>query len=100
MCIPTTIVLNTLLKKVKSLIKNMAKIVERLSHDCYLQPGKANVVVDSLSRMTMGSVSSVDEYKKDLVKDVHRLALVGDWNILKNVVLWSVITPNHLLWWR
>ena len=32
-------------------------------------PGKANVVVNALSRMIMGS-----EAKKDLVKDVHRLA--------------------------
>ena len=35
-------------------------------------PGKANVVVDALSRMIMGS-----EAKKDLVKDVHRLATLG-----------------------
>ena len=33
-------------------------------------PGKANVVADALSRMTMGSVSHIDEAKKDLVKDV------------------------------
>ena len=36
-------------------------------------PGKDNLVADALSRMTMGSVSYVDEAKKDLVKDVHRL---------------------------
>ena len=35
---------------------------------------KANVVEDALSPMTMGSVSHVGERKKDLVKDVHRLA--------------------------
>ena len=35
-------------------------------------PGKANVVVNALSRMIMGS-----EAKKDLVKDVHRLARSG-----------------------
>ena len=40
-------------------------------------PGKANVVADALSRMTMGSVSHIDEAKKDLVKDVHRLARLG-----------------------
>ena len=38
--------------------------------------GKANVVADALSRMTMGSVSHVEE-EKDLVKDVHRLARLG-----------------------
>ena len=38
---------------------------------------KANVVADVLSRMTMDNVSHVDEVKKDLVKDVHRLARLG-----------------------
>ena len=40
-------------------------------------PGKANVVADALSRMTMGNVSLIDEAKKELVKDVHRLARLG-----------------------
>ena len=38
---------------------------------------KANVVADALSRMIMGNVSNVEEEKKELVKDVHRLARVG-----------------------
>ena len=37
-------------------------------------PGKENVVVDALSRLSMGSVSYVNEKIKELVKDVHRLA--------------------------
>ena len=40
-------------------------------------PGKANVVMNALSCMTMGSVSHVDEDNKDLVKDVHRLDWLG-----------------------
>ena len=40
-------------------------------------PGKANVVADGLSRMTVGSVSHVEEAKKDLVKDVYRFARLG-----------------------
>ena len=40
-------------------------------------PGKANVVEDTLNRMTIGSVSQIEESKKDLVKDVHRLARLG-----------------------
>ena len=40
-------------------------------------PDKANVVADALSRMTMGCVPHVEESKKDLVKDVHRLARLG-----------------------
>ena len=42
----------------------MARIIERLLHECSLQPVKANVVADALSRMTMGSVSNVEEEKK------------------------------------
>ena len=39
--------------------------------------GKANVFADTLSRMTMGSVSHLDEAKKDLARDVHRLDWLG-----------------------
>ena len=40
-------------------------------------PGEANMVEDSLSRMSMGSVAHVKEGKKEIVKDVHRLARLG-----------------------
>ena len=40
-------------------------------------PDKANVFADAPSRRTMGSVSYMDEAKKDLVKEVHRLARLG-----------------------
>ena len=40
-------------------------------------PGKANVVADALTRMTMGSVSLIDEDKKDLANKVHRLSRLG-----------------------
>ncbi|WMV41874.1 hypothetical protein MTR67_035259 [Solanum verrucosum] len=36
--------------------------------------GKANVVADALSRLSMGSVAHIDEDKKELVQNVHRLA--------------------------
>ena len=39
--------------------------------------GKANVVADAFIHMTMGSVSYVDERKKDLVKGVHILTRFG-----------------------
>ena len=39
--------------------------------------GKANVVADALSRLAMGSVSNVEEKRKELVKDVHRLSRLG-----------------------
>ena len=35
------------------------------------------MVVDALSYMTMGSVSHLDEAKKDLAREVHRLATFG-----------------------
>ncbi|KAH0729411.1 hypothetical protein KY289_000599 [Solanum tuberosum] len=40
-------------------------------------PGKANVVADSLSRLSMGSTAHIEEGKRELAKDVHRLALLG-----------------------
>ncbi|WMV29771.1 hypothetical protein MTR67_023156 [Solanum verrucosum] len=40
-------------------------------------PDKANVVADALSRLSMGSVAHVDDERKELVRDVHRLARLG-----------------------
>ncbi|WMV32620.1 hypothetical protein MTR67_026005 [Solanum verrucosum] len=39
--------------------------------------GKANVVDDALSRLSMGSTTHFEEDKKELAKDVHRLARLG-----------------------
>ena len=36
--------------------------------------GKANVVVDALSRLSMGNTTNLEEEKKELAKHVHRLA--------------------------
>ena len=43
----------------------------------FYHPAKANVVENALSHMTIGSVSHIDEAKKDLVKDLHRLYWLG-----------------------
>ena len=43
----------------------------------HYHPGKANVVADALSRLSMGSVAHVEEERKELVKDVHRFARLG-----------------------
>ena len=40
-------------------------------------PGKANVVVDALSRLSMGSNTRVEEEKRELAKDVHIHACIG-----------------------
>ena len=36
--------------------------------------GKPNVVDDALSRMIMGSTTHVEDEKKELIKDIHKLA--------------------------
>ena len=43
----------------------------------HYHPGKANVVADALRRLSMDSVAHFEEERKDLVKDVHRLARLG-----------------------
>ena len=39
--------------------------------------GKANVVFDALSRLSMRSTMHVNEEKRELAKDVHKLACLG-----------------------
>ena len=39
--------------------------------------GKENEVADALSHLTIGNVYHVEEAKKDLVKDFHKLAYLG-----------------------
>ena len=43
----------------------------------YYHLGKANVVADALSQLSMDSVSHIDYDKKDLVKEAHQLARLG-----------------------
>ena len=43
----------------------------------HYHPSKANIVADALSKLSMGSVAHVDDERKELVKDVHRLARLG-----------------------
>ncbi|KAH0652933.1 hypothetical protein KY289_030611 [Solanum tuberosum] len=38
---------------------------------------KANVVADALSRLSMGSMAHIEDKKKELVRDMHRLARLG-----------------------
>ena len=54
-------------------------------------------MADAFSIMTTGSVAHVLDYKKELVKEVHRLASwVFEYKILQIEVLLFIITPNHL----
>ena len=43
----------------------------------HYHPCKENVVPDALSRLSICIVSHVDEERKELLKDVHRLARLG-----------------------
>ena len=43
----------------------------------YYNLGKANVLFDAIIRLSMGSVAYIEEQRKELVKDVHRLARFG-----------------------
>ncbi|WMV08817.1 hypothetical protein MTR67_002202 [Solanum verrucosum] len=43
----------------------------------HYHPGKAKVVADALSRLSMGSVAHIKVERKELAKDVHRLARLG-----------------------
>ena len=43
----------------------------------HYHPGKANVVANALSRMSMGSTTQIEDEKKELAKEVHRLARLG-----------------------
>ena len=40
-------------------------------------PSKAHIVADTLSRMTIASVSPLDKAKSDLAREVHRLDILG-----------------------
>ena len=40
----------------------------------FYNSGKANVVADALSQLSMRSMSHIDDEKKDLVKEVQQLA--------------------------
>ena len=64
--------------------------------------GKANVIANALSQMTMGSVSHIDEAKKDLSKEFHRLARLGVSDIpwfhgIINTFSLSLVCPKVFL---
>ena len=40
-------------------------------------PGNVTVLADALSTLCMGCVAHVEEKRNELVKDVHKLALLG-----------------------
>ena len=61
----------------------------------HYHPGKANVVADALSRMRMGSTTHVEDDKKVLVKNIHRLARLGVKLTLLVGVFQFFLVVNH-----
>ncbi|KAH0644862.1 hypothetical protein KY284_032746 [Solanum tuberosum] len=57
--------------------RNWLELLKDYDMSVLYHPGKANVVADALSRLYMGSVAHVEDEKKDLVREVHRLAQLG-----------------------
>ena len=57
--------------------RRLLELLKNYDMSVLYHPNKATVVADSLSHIIMDSVSHVEESKKDLVKDVHRLARLG-----------------------
>ncbi|WMV58725.1 hypothetical protein MTR67_052110 [Solanum verrucosum] len=52
--------------------------------------GKTNVVVDALSRLSIGSVAHIEDDKEELVRDVHRLAWSHqDYRDLREIYWWN-----------
>lgn len=45
--------------------------------DILYHPRKANVVADALNRKSMGSLASTPPEKKEIVRDIHKLASLG-----------------------
>ena len=57
--------------------RRLLEVLKDYDMSVLYHPDKANVVVDSPSRMTMGIVSHLDEAKKELTRELHRLARLG-----------------------
>ena len=64
----------------------------------HYHPGKANVVADAPSKLSMGSVAHVEEKSKELVKDVHRLACLGVRLMSISDSGLIVLNEKNLLW--
>ena len=63
----------------------------------HYHPGKANVVVDALSRLSMGSVAHVEDSKKKLAQEVHQFARLGIRLVdIKEGDIWVQSSSEHL----
>ncbi|XP_055826396.1 uncharacterized protein LOC129894778 [Solanum dulcamara] len=60
-------------KKLKELKEQLGELLEK----GFIRPGKASTVADALNTVSIKSVIHVDEGKRYLIWDVHRLARLG-----------------------
>ena len=57
--------------------ERVVKVLKGYDMSFLYHSGKANVVADSLSMLSMGSTAHVEEEQRELARDVHRLACLG-----------------------
>ena len=57
--------------------RRLLELLKDYDMSVFYHPDKSSVVADAINRMSMGSVAHVEEGKKELVKDVHRLSRLG-----------------------
>ena len=62
------------LRKRSTIAKEVGWNYSRIMNEYSLPLTKANVVADALSKLSMGNNSDVEERKRELAKDVHKLA--------------------------
>ena len=74
----------------------------------HYHPGKANVVADALSRMSMGSTTNIEDKNKEMVNDVHSLTSLcisftdsffpsSRWEVLPMLILLKASATTLLL---
>ena len=55
----------------------MSRASQDYDMSVHYHQSKSNVVADALRRLSMGSVSHIDDEKKEMVKEVHQLSRLG-----------------------
>lgn len=58
-------------------LRRWLELLKDYDMSVHYNPGKANVVVDALSKLPMGCVTNVVYDKKDLIKEIQWLARFG-----------------------
>ena len=59
---------------IESSLEEWLEFLKDYDKNVFYHPGKTNVFVDALSRVSMDNVAHVEEEKKELAKYIHRLA--------------------------